>query len=168
MKSASEIITASHQQELKSALDTCTSIATIVGPSDTLSLSEQVAAMKQQIKALAAENAQMLRLLTDISENHVEYFSEGEGYMFAGVPIDYVSEINSYVSRDVNAENPFAATDAVIADIRRSAQIETCNELLEIFRSCSEPGKPFAAGAAGAVSVIELKIEQLRSSKGAA
>jgi hypothetical protein len=51
-----------------------------------LSLSEQVAAMKQQIKALAAENAQMLRLLTDISENHVEYFSEGEGYLFAGGP----------------------------------------------------------------------------------
>ncbi|WP_251850490.1 hypothetical protein [Klebsiella aerogenes] len=60
----------------------------------------------------------MLRLLTDISENHVEYFSEGEGYMFAGVPLDYVSEINMYVSRDVNAENPFPATDTYLAGIK--------------------------------------------------
>ncbi len=67
---------------------------------------------------LAAENLTMNRLLTDISDNHVEYFSEGEGYMFAGVPLDYVSEINMYVSRDVNAENPFPATDAYLAGIK--------------------------------------------------
>jgi len=54
--------------------------------------------------ALAAESAVMLQLLTDISENHVEYFSEGEDSMFAGVPMDYVSEINAHVSRDVNAQ----------------------------------------------------------------
>ena len=60
----------------------------------------------------------MNRLLTDISDNHVEYFSEGEGYMFAGVPLDYVSEINMYVSRDVNAENPFPATDRIVAGIK--------------------------------------------------
>lgn len=65
---------------------------------------------------LAAENLTMNRLLTDISDNHVEYFSEGEGYMFAGVPLDYVSEINMYVSRDVNAENPFPATDRIVAE----------------------------------------------------
>ncbi|HBV2688227.1 TPA: hypothetical protein MDS80_004944 [Klebsiella pneumoniae] len=58
----------------------------------------------------------MNRLLTDISDNHVEYFSEGEGYMSAGVPLDYVSEINMYVSRDVNAENPFPATDRIVAE----------------------------------------------------
>ncbi|MEL1716877.1 hypothetical protein V9Y25_19835, partial [Klebsiella pneumoniae] len=34
---------------------------------------------------LAAENVVMIRLLTDISENHVEYYSEGEDGMFAGV-----------------------------------------------------------------------------------
>ncbi|UVX30256.1 hypothetical protein S13a_00050 [Klebsiella phage VLCpiS13a] len=67
---------------------------------------------------LAAENLTMNRLLTDISDNHVEYFSEGEGYMFAGVPLDYVSEINMYVSRDVNAENPFPATDRIVAGIK--------------------------------------------------
>lgn len=67
---------------------------------------------------LAAENMAMIRLLTDISDNHVEYFSEGEGTMFAGVPLDYVSEINMYVSRDVNAENPFPATDAYLAGIK--------------------------------------------------
>ncbi|CDL52957.1 TPA: hypothetical protein ACXESW_003838 [Klebsiella pneumoniae] len=67
---------------------------------------------------LAAENMAMIRLLTDISDNHVEYLSEGEGTMFAGVPLDYVSEINMYVSRDVNAENPFPATDRIVAGIK--------------------------------------------------
>ncbi|MDM4167384.1 hypothetical protein QTO71_19325 [Klebsiella michiganensis] len=65
---------------------------------------------------LAAESLTMNRLLTDISDNHVEYFSEGEGYMFAGVPLDYVSEINMYASRDVNAENPLPATDRIVAE----------------------------------------------------
>ncbi|MFP7305633.1 hypothetical protein [Klebsiella pasteurii] len=65
---------------------------------------------------LAAESLTMNRLLTDISNNHVEYFSEGEGYMFAGVPLDYVSEINMYASRDVNAENPLPATDRIVAE----------------------------------------------------
>ena len=69
-------------------------------------------------KQLAAENVVMIRLLTDISENHVEYYSEGEDGMFAGVPLDYVSEINMYVSRDVNAENPFTATDRIVAGIK--------------------------------------------------
>ncbi|HIE9349465.1 TPA: hypothetical protein ACXP53_005055 [Klebsiella variicola subsp. variicola] len=67
---------------------------------------------------LAAENMSMIRLLSDISDNHVEYFSEGEGTMFAGVPLDYVSEINMYVSRDVNAENPVPATDRIVAGIK--------------------------------------------------
>lgn len=67
--------------------------------------------------ALAAENAQMLRLLNDISENHDEYVNQDE-YLYAGIPMDYVSEINSYVSRDVEAENPFKATDAFLAEVR--------------------------------------------------
>ncbi|EOG1019940.1 hypothetical protein ACK2X8_002092 [Klebsiella variicola] len=74
--------------------------------------------LQDWVKQLAAESLTMLRLLTDISENHVEYFSEGEDGMFAGVPLDYVSEINMYVSRDVNAENPFPATDCIIAGIK--------------------------------------------------
>lgn len=68
------------------------------------------AALREMTKlrdALAAENGQMLRLLTDVSENHLEYLSEGEDCIMAGVPLDYVSEINMYVSRDVEAENPF-------------------------------------------------------------
>lgn len=74
--------------------------------------------LREKVRQLAAENVTMLRLLTDISENHMEYFSEGEDGMFAGVPLDYVSEINMYVSRDVNAENPFPATDAYLAGIK--------------------------------------------------
>ncbi len=76
----------------------------------------------------------MIRLLTDISENHVEYLSEGEGYMFAGVPLDYVSEINMYVSRDVNAENPFPATDAYLAGVKAdaiTASLDACSDYLD-------------------------------------
>ncbi|WP_343463037.1 hypothetical protein [Pantoea sp.] len=78
-------------------------------------------ALQQERDALAIESAAMLKLLTDISENHVEYFSEGEGYTCAGVPLDFVSEINMYVSRDVNAENPFPATDAFMNSVRADA-----------------------------------------------
>ncbi|OHY72438.1 hypothetical protein [Enterobacter roggenkampii] len=73
--------------------------------------------LQMQVEKLAAENAQMLRLLTDISENHDEYVNQDE-YLYAGIPMDYVSEINSYVSRDVEAENPFKATDAFLAEVR--------------------------------------------------
>lgn len=84
--------------------------------------------LQSPCNALAAENAVMLKLLTDISENHVEYFSEGEGYTFAGVPLDYVSEINMYVSRDVNAENPFPATDGYLNSVRAEGVEKLANE----------------------------------------
>ncbi|HHC2573594.1 TPA: hypothetical protein ACN7YJ_003010 [Klebsiella pneumoniae] len=84
-----------------------------------LSIKEtKVMALAKAYQQLAAENVVMIRLLTDISENHVEYYSEGEDGMFAGVPLDYVSEINMYVSRDVHAENPFTATDRIVAGIK--------------------------------------------------
>lgn len=83
--------------------------------------------LQDWVKQLAAESLTMLRLLTDISENHVEYFSEGEDGMFAGVPLDYVSEINMYVSRDVNAENPFPATDRIVAGIKADGRAEGIN-----------------------------------------
>ena len=84
-----------------------------------LSIKEtKVMALAKAYQQLAAENVVMIRLLTDISENHVEYYSEGEDGMFAGVQLDYVSEINMYVSRDVNAENPFTATDRIVAGIK--------------------------------------------------
>ncbi len=67
---------------------------------------------------LASENGQMLRLLTDISENHGEFINEEDEYLYASVPLDYVSEVNMYVSRDVNAENPFKETDAFLAEVR--------------------------------------------------
>lgn len=71
-----------------------------------------------RIEQLVGENAVMLKLLTDISENHSEFVDEGDGYMCASIPLDYVSEINMYVSRDVNAENPFPATDAALNEIK--------------------------------------------------
>ncbi|HDZ1199616.1 TPA: hypothetical protein UL581_004927 [Klebsiella pneumoniae] len=100
-----------------------------------LSIKEtKVMALAKAFKQLAAENVTMLRLLTDISDNHVEYFSEGEDGMFAGVPLDYVSEINMYVSRDVNAENPFPATDRIVAGIKAdaiTASLDACSDYLE-------------------------------------
>lgn len=100
-----------------------------------LSIKEtKVMALAKAFKQLAAENVTMLRLLTDISDNHVEYFSEGEDGMFAGVPLDYVSEINMYVSRDVNAENPFPATDSFYAGIKAdaiTASLDACSDYLE-------------------------------------
>ncbi|MFB0711443.1 hypothetical protein ACEU59_09750 [Buttiauxella noackiae] len=74
--------------------------------------------LNKQVVCLAVENTQMLRLLTDISDNHGEFVNEADDYMYASVPLDYVSEINMYVSRDVNAENPFAETDAFLANIQ--------------------------------------------------
>jgi len=71
----------------------------------------------EYVHGLVAENAAMLKLLTDVSDNHTEYFNESEDGMYADIPLDYVSEINMYVSRDVNAENPFERTDAAIAEI---------------------------------------------------
>ncbi|EPB7497030.1 hypothetical protein ACRR7Q_001314 [Klebsiella aerogenes] len=91
--------------------------------------------LQDWVKKLAAESLTMLRLLTDISENHVEYFSEGEGGMFAGVPLDYVSEINMYVSRDVNAENPFPGTDAMLARIQADAAAPLVSALKVIANS---------------------------------
>ena len=82
--------------------------------------------LQLQLAAAVAENGQMLRLLTDLSENHDEYVNADE-YLYAGVPMDYVSEINAYVSRDVNAENPFKATDAYLAEVRAQARNEGIN-----------------------------------------
>lgn len=86
----------------------------------------QLANAESKCRELAAENGQMLRLLTDISENHDEYVNADE-YLYAGVPMDYVSEINAYVSRDVDAENPFKATDVFLAEVRASARNEGIN-----------------------------------------
>ena len=74
--------------------------------------------LNKQVVSLAVEHSSMLRLLTDISDNHGEFVNEADDYMYASVPLDYVSEINMYVSRDVNAENPFAATDTAIEKIK--------------------------------------------------
>ena len=100
-------------------LQTVNELITSLESAGELSIREQkFLKLAKAFKQLAAENLTMNHLLTDISDNHVEYFSEGEGCMFAGVPLDYVSEINMYVSRDVNAENPFPATDRIYAGIK--------------------------------------------------
>lgn len=89
--------------------------------------------LQQQLAAAVAENGQMLRLLTDISENHEEYVNADE-YLYAGVPMDYVSEINMYVSRDVNAENPFKATDAYLAEAEARGVDKFATELGHVYQ----------------------------------
>lgn len=96
--------------------------------------------LKARLDALVAENGQMLRLLTNIRENHLEYLSEGEDCMMAGVPLDYVSEINAFVSRDVEAENPFQATDSFLAEVRKQGVIEFAAAMAAIHAECQAGG----------------------------
>lgn len=113
--------------------------------------------LAKAFKQLAEENLTMNRLLTDISDNHVEYFSEGEGYMFAGVPLDYVSEINMYVSRDVNAENPFPGTDRIVAGIKADGVEEfVSNTVHKIF------DKREAVSALAYLSMANSHVKKLR------
>lgn len=101
----------------------------------------------KQRDALAAESGQMLRLLTNISENHDEYVNQDE-YLYAGVPMDYVSEINMYVSRDVEAENPFMATDAHLAEVRAQGVEMAANMLNHNHPLMSEAAEAILSHAA--------------------
>ena len=127
-----------------------------------LSIKEtKVMALAKAYQQLAAENVVMIRLLTDISENHVEYYSEGEDGMFAGVPLDYVSEINMYVSRDVNAENPFTATDRIVAGIKADGVEEFTGRLQQHVDEGDFVGDEVAA-IVGAIDCGKEFCEQLR------
>lgn len=120
-----------------------------------------VAELEAKCAALAAENGQMLRLLTDISENHDEYVNQDD-YLYAGIPMDYVSEINAYVSRDVEAENPFKETDAFLAEVRASAVEGVIAELKQLAER-SEREAPIAAEHhRSAALYLQLFAAQLR------
>ena len=118
--------------------------------------------VRADVVALAAENGQMLRLLTDISENHGEFVNDEDDYLYASVPLDYVSEVNMYVSRDVNAENPFKQTDAFLAEVQAQGvdiAIEELNQLVER----SEKEAPIAAEHhSSAALYLQLFAAQLR------
>lgn len=109
--------------------------------------------LELNVAQVAAENGQMLRLLTDISENHDEYVNADE-YMYAGIPLDYVSEINAYVSRDVEAENPFKATDTYLADVLAQGVDAAIEQLHKKFEGTGHIGVP--------VMVLESFAAQLR------
>ncbi|EOX5554806.1 hypothetical protein HL273_20580 [Yersinia enterocolitica] len=99
------------------------------------------------IERLTSENAVMLNLLTDISENHSEFVDESDDYMYASIPLDYVSEINTYVSRDVDAENPFIATDKALNEIKAQGVDEFADNWQgkESHSQISEMARRFAA-----------------------
>ena len=113
--------------------------------------------LELKVERVVAENGQMLRLLTDISENHDEYVNADE-YLYAGVPMDYVSEINAYVSRDVDAENPFKATDAYLAEVRAQGVDAAIEQLHKKFEGTGHIGVP--------VMVLESFAAQLRQGAG--
>lgn len=104
----------------------------------------KLAESEAKCAALAVENGQMLRLLTDISEYHDEYVNQDE-YLYAGVPMEYVSEINSYVSRDVEAENPFKETDAFLAEVRAQGVDALVERRLTAARLAKEAGHEITA-----------------------
>lgn len=121
-------------EQITSALPNVAKLETRAGQELLAQMLEQMQGLRAerdnalgQVVNLAVENASMLSLLTDISENHGEFVNEADDYMYASVPLDYVSEINMYVSRDVNAENPFAATDAALANIQAQYRAEGIN-----------------------------------------
>lgn len=133
------------ENERNAALNACALIAEALGITGAVA-GDTIARVRQ----LVAEGAVMLKLLTDISDNHSEFVDEVEDCMCASIPLDYVSEINAYVSRDVNAENPFIATDKAISEIKTQNRIEstyfTANRLLAAFEHgfIDKPGKEVA------------------------
>ncbi|PEI02673.1 hypothetical protein CRM79_05260 [Pantoea agglomerans] len=95
-------------------------------------VTERIAELEQQRDALAAENAVMLKLLTDISEQYQEVQTESEENA-AVIDLDYISDVNTYVSRDVGGENPFTATDAYLNTVRA----EGADSVGVLIRTCA-------------------------------
>ncbi|MDA5499862.1 hypothetical protein, partial [Yersinia aleksiciae] len=130
--------------ERDAALNTCTLIAEALGITGAVA-GDTIARVQQ----LIGENAVMLKLLTDISENHSEFVDEVEDCMCASIPLDYVSEINAYVSRDVNAENPFPATDAAINEIKAQGVDEWIASRNGRWNGTTKEAEEFAASLRG-------------------
>ncbi|HEE9789230.1 hypothetical protein [Enterobacter soli] len=94
------------------AMNSITAIIAILGLSDTLGISEQVAELKAQRDALAAENARLIKFITQ--ECHVAHI-EPETF--------YEEEITRYVSADgYQPETP--ASDALLAEVRAQVWME--------------------------------------------
>jgi len=97
-------------------------------------LHKDYAALKSKHDALAVENAVMLKLLTVISEQYQEVRTESEENA-AIIDLDYISEVNTYVSRDVDGENPFLATDAHLNSVRAQGIHFAANRMLAAWDS---------------------------------
>lgn len=126
--------------ERDAALNACTLIAEALGITGAVA-GDTIA----RVRKLVGEGAVMLKLLTDISENHSEFVDEMECCMCASIPLDYVSEINTYVSRDVNAENPFIATDAALNEIKAQGIDAFADDLGESVKSLSTASPQYKA-----------------------
>jgi hypothetical protein len=103
-----------------------------IGEDGVGSVSKAIATLKAERDAVLAENARILNLLTDVSENYGEAQSESEEAV-AVIDLDNISHINDYVSRDVNAENPFFNTNAILNSVRA----EGAASVGTIIRACA-------------------------------
>lgn len=83
--------------------------------------------LQQKLDAMGHECGKMLGLLNDICRYHEEC-THGD-MMHALIPLEYVSAINTFVERDVDGENPFAATDAFLNEVRAEAVVNAAAHL---------------------------------------
>lgn len=83
--------------------------------------------LQQKLDAMGHECGKMLGLLNDICRYHEE--CTHDDMMHALIPLEYVSAINTFVERDVDGENPFAATDAYLNSVRAEGVAMFAEEL---------------------------------------
>ncbi|HFR9151943.1 TPA: hypothetical protein ACTBC1_002345 [Yersinia enterocolitica] len=133
--------------ERDAALNACTLIAEALGVTGAVA-GDTITRVQQ----LIGENAVMLKLLTDVSNNHSEFLDDREDCMCASIPLDYISEINMYISRDVNAGNPFIATDKALNEIKAQGVMEFATSRAA-FLSGYEHAEKFAASLRGEQNV---------------
>lgn len=115
------------------AMNSITAIIAILGLSDTLGISEQVAELKAQRDALAAENAGLIKFITQ--ECHVAHI-EPETF--------YEEEITRYVSADgYQPETP--ATNSFLAEVRAQGVDALVERRLTAARLAKEAGHEITA-----------------------
>lgn len=143
------------KEEHKAAMDTCTSIGAIVGPSDTMSLSEQVA-------AIVAENVAMKDInewcKTDAFKNMYREFKTAEALGCQDVDCMHDAMLVAIMHAP-----GIPATDAVIADMRAS-QLEDAARTIQAqtWDECE------GDGIVAAIDALEIMAQKMRSGKGAA
>lgn len=123
---------------------------------------EDYAALQQKLDAMGRECGKMLGLLNDICRYHEE--CTHDDMMHALIPLEYVSAINTFVERDVDGENPFAATDAFLNEVRAEGVEMFAKESEGLRKLHFERGdKEMAINADSRAMMASLFADQLRA-----